>query len=233
MTSDQKPGCLGAFFRRFTRPDSLALETQELLPDTLPYRVRDDFLSHAEISLYHILYTITKETAVVCPKVGLKDIFFTTTAEHRQAHFNRIARKHVDFLLCHPKTMKPLVGVELDDSSHSAESRQERDNFVNHVFEAAQLPLIRIKAQRSYNTEEVRAAIEEHITHVKSSVIDAIDVNKSNSFADASFTPAPLCPKCGTPMLLRTASRGTYQGSSFYGCQNYPQCRETQPFIRT
>jgi len=36
---------------------------------------------------------------------------------------------------------------------------------------------------------------------------------------------APACPKCGSPMVLRTAKRGPNAGSQFYGCQKYPACR--------
>ena len=36
---------------------------------------------------------------------------------------------------------------------------------------------------------------------------------------------APTCPKCGAPMVLRTAKRGEYAGRQFYGCSAYPKCR--------
>ena len=37
---------------------------------------------------------------------------------------------------------------------------------------------------------------------------------------------SPLCPTCGVPMVLRTARRGVRQGQQFYGCTNFPQCRQ-------
>ena len=39
----------------------------------------------------------------------------------------------------------------------------------------------------------------------------------------------PGCPKCGSPMVLRTARLGSNAGSQFYGCTRYPQCRGTRP----
>lgn len=39
-------------------------------------------------------------------------------------------------------------------------------------------------------------------------------------------TPSILCPKCGAPMILRTASKGANQGKQFYGCSNFPKCRK-------
>ena len=36
---------------------------------------------------------------------------------------------------------------------------------------------------------------------------------------------SPSCPKCGSPMVLRTARTGAYQGKQFFGCSNYPKCQ--------
>ena len=36
---------------------------------------------------------------------------------------------------------------------------------------------------------------------------------------------ARICPRCGSPMVLRTAARGSYLGQQFWGCSRYPQCR--------
>lgn len=33
-----------------------------------------------------------------------------------------------------------------------------------------------------------------------------------------------MCPRCGAPMVLRTAKRGARAGKQFYGCSNYPNC---------
>ena len=35
------------------------------------------------------------------------------------------------------------------------------------------------------------------------------------------------CPKCGSGMILRTASRGFNAGNKFYGCKKFPACRGT------
>jgi restriction system protein len=37
---------------------------------------------------------------------------------------------------------------------------------------------------------------------------------------------APVCPKCGSEMALRTPW-GTQVGESFWGCTHYPRCRGT------
>jgi len=42
--------------------------------------------------------------------------------------------------------MEPVLGIELDDSSHQKKKQQEKDVFQDAVFAAAELPILRIKA---------------------------------------------------------------------------------------
>ena len=39
----------------------------------------------------------------------------------------------------------------------------------------------------------------------------------------------PLCPQCGSKLVLRMAKTGKKAGTSFYGCSSYPQCRHISP----
>ena len=40
----------------------------------------------------------------------------------------------------------------------------------------------------------------------------------------ASNAGAPVCPKCGKPMLRRMQKKGRGQGREFWGCSDYPNC---------
>ena len=40
---------------------------------------------------------------------------------------------------------------------------------------------------------------------------------------------ARLCPRCSSPMVLRTAVRGTRAGERFWGCSRFPNCRAVLP----
>lgn len=37
----------------------------------------------------------------------------------------------------------------------------------------------------------------------------------------------PTCPRCDEKMVLRTSKKGNNPGHQFWGCRNYPRCRET------
>ncbi len=185
-----------------------------------PYHIRDDFLSPAEHSFYLVLKHIVSDKVVICPKVSLSDLFYVKSNDPSKyrTYTNKIDRKHVDFLLCDPKTLQPLVGIELDDKSHQKSDRQTRDEFVEMVYAAAKLPLVRFPVQRSYSTSELNSALHQYL-----------DSNETGTSSQPIITEAqsasPLCPKCGSEMVLRTAKSGSNQGEQFWGCPNYPRCR--------
>ena len=37
-------------------------------------------------------------------------------------------------------------------------------------------------------------------------------------------TDAPVCPKCGKPMIKRVAKKGTNSGKEFWSCSSFPEC---------
>jgi hypothetical protein len=39
---------------------------------------------------------------------------------------------------------------------------------------------------------------------------------------------SPICPRCGSSMLLKTAKTGAKAGGNFWGCSRFPKCRATQ-----
>ncbi|MFQ5420688.1 MAG: DUF2726 domain-containing protein [Anaerolineae bacterium] len=189
----------------------------------LPYRLRNDFLSPAELNFYRVLHTAVSDWAIIFTKVNLGDLFYAQTGDRgqNQTYRNKINRKHVDFLLCDLQTVQPVIGVELDDKSHRRPDRQKRDAFVDRVFAAAGLPLVHVLVQRSYHTGELAALLHQ------AAGTPAEPFPETTAIADTS---APNCPKCGTSMVLRTARSGKNKGGLFWGCPNYPHCRSILPF---
>ena len=184
-----------------------------------PYFVRDDFLSAAEHSFYLVLKTTVADRALICAKVALGDLFFAKSSDpskHR-TYTNKIDRKHVDFLICDPLTVRPMVGIELDDKSHQRKDRVERDEFVEQVFSAAKLPLLRIPVRQAYSVSELAGLLQPYLA-------EKVAIQAVMNTAKASSS-TPLCPKCEREMVLRTSKSAANQGEKFWGCSNYPQCR--------
>jgi very-short-patch-repair endonuclease len=217
MTAE-KPGCLATIMRMLGLKKSASVVGLK----ELPYCLRDDFLSPVETSFFQVLKSVVGAGLIICPQVSLSALFYVPRSESFQTYQNKIDRKRVDFLLCDPKTIKPVFAIELDDSSHARPDRQERDAFVEEVFESAQLPLVHIPARSAYNTQELTALFQ--------AAMQRKPTGKPVNQPHVSVLELPPgCPKCGVPMVLRTAKRGDTPGLQFYGCPNYPRCREVVP----
>lgn len=203
----------------------LADDKEESGKPQFPYRLRDDFLSPAELNFYRALQTAVADWATVFTKVNLGDLFYANTGDQgqNQAYRNRISRKHLDFLLCDPDTLRPLLGIELDDSSHNRPDRQQRDQFVDGVFAAAGLPLVHVRVSHSYSPNRLRAFLRRKAGLENEAESPQLDK------AEEKETAVPLCPQCGTPMILRIAQKGSNVGNQFWGCSQYPRCRGISP----
>lgn len=212
MSQSGPQGCLLVILKLFGIRVSGAAKRVDL-----PYRLRDDFLSPAELSFFRVLEGALAGQAKICPKVRLGDLFFVARPNENQGYRNKIDRKHVDFLICDPTSLKPLCGVELDDSSHARRDRQERDALVDQVFRAAGLPLVRFPAKRSYRPGELLARVDPYL-QTEPALVPATIVPPA--------TGTPTCPKCGVPMVKRQATQGRNAGRPFYGCPNFPRCRQ-------
>ncbi len=143
----------------------LRAERSPTVPDLAAFSKKDFLLTKAERSFYEVLLKAASGDVAVFPKVRLADlVWIRSGTSQRQGLLNRVVAKHVDFLLCATPLLKPILAVELDDASHQAERRRERDEVVNAVLQAAGLPLLRIPARRAYQPGDIAEMIRLKIT---------------------------------------------------------------------
>lgn len=87
------------------------------------------------------------ENLRICPKVRLLDLIEPKKGcdvKERRTLLNKIQSKHVDFTICDEK-LNVLLILELDDSSHEAPARQQRDNFVDAVLTGAGYKILHVR----------------------------------------------------------------------------------------
>jgi very-short-patch-repair endonuclease len=133
------------------------------LPKVDHYYLKKSLFSPAERSFAGVLESLDLEYAAFAWKVRLADIFGVKKGLERgdrQRAQNRINSKHVDFLLVQKTDGRPLLGIELDDSSHEEEERVARDSFVDAVFSSGALPILHVQAKAAYDPREIRRQIE-------------------------------------------------------------------------
>ena len=194
-------------------PDPKTFHLRE--PDErLPSRLREPLMSAPELSLYRVLVELVGDRYVICPKVALNDIFYIVRPNENVHYFNKIFRKHVDFLLCHPKTLKPAFGIELVKPIAKNDAR-ESDQFMVDLFLGAGLPLVQIPSSEHYKIADLIDLFKRALVKTKETgPLRAI--NKSDS--------VPMCPVCGRMMVLRIYRDGPNLGKKYYGCPDNPRC---------
>lgn len=127
-----------------------------------PYERKGPLLTKTELHFYRALKLAVKDRWSVMAMVRIADLLKVRSQTPKSlAWFNRIACKHIDFVLCDPETMEPKAGIELDDSSHQRADRIERDQFVDQAFAAAKFPLIRIVPESEYDVDAIREKIKQ------------------------------------------------------------------------
>lgn len=177
-----------------------------------PFRIRKEFLSQEEAAFFRVLTELVKGVFFICPKVALSDLFTVVRPNQNLNYGLKLQRKNIDYLLLHHQTLKPVLAIELDHPKQA--DFRPSDNFVDSLFEDAGLPLIHIIAQQPYNIEDI---LEE--------ILDALE--KSSRANNLKIDYSPICPRCGITMVLRFDKDGPISGQKYYGCLNFPACRET------
>jgi len=163
----ERRGCLAAIFGSFGSADAPPA-TKASKAVTLPYVRADRFLTPAEASFLGALRLAVADRYEVFAKVRLLDLLSVKAGEGRQAAFNRVQAKQIDFLLCERGTSRPVLALELDDSSHQQSSRQARDAFVEEVLEVIGLPALRVPVTRTYDPTEIARLISMSLSEVPS-----------------------------------------------------------------
>ena len=195
-------------------PDIKSIRLKE--PDQrLPFRLRENFMSAPELALYRALVEMAEQRYVICPKVALNDVFYIVRPNENVNFFNKIFRKHIDFLLCEPSSLRPAFGVELVKPIAKNETR-ESDQFMEDLFLSAGIPLVHIPTSEHYRIADLVELFKLSLVKVKESV---------PLRATAKSDSVPMCPVCGRMMVLRMHRTGPRKGRMYYGCMDSPNCR--------
>ena len=120
-----------------------------------PYIKKNYFFSIAELKFYNVLKEVIDNNYFIFPKVRISDLIQSKYGKDKYSYFNKIKSKHVDFVICEKDPIKTKAVIELDDSSHNAPSRKERDKFVDEAFANAGIPIVHIKVKSEYDKEKL------------------------------------------------------------------------------
>jgi hypothetical protein len=132
---------------------SKGAKRQKSRADLHAYESCGRLLTDTELRFFITLRDAIDGRALIAPKVRLEDIIHVRDdykRHDRNALRSRIKSRHIDFVICDPADCGILAGLELDDPSHLRKDRRKRDHFINELFDAAGIRLIRIPTKRDY-----------------------------------------------------------------------------------
>lgn len=170
----------------------------QLSEETPVYARRQSILSPAEQDFYTVLQRVVGDRAKIFIKVRLVDLVVVPEiTPDLNTHLHRASRRCVDFLLCSPATLMPMVVIALEDRELRKKRGLKKDIVIQDVLAMAGLPLLTIRTKKSYDPSELSHKLRLAIT--KSS--GAQDTQKFNGDGEL---PMPDHP---TERLRRVAKK--------------------------
>jgi very-short-patch-repair endonuclease len=128
-------------------------------PPAYHYGRVEAVLNNSEKKFYLVLkQALMGKGYEIFPKIRMADFLKVKNVNDHSLFWkeqNKILRKHVDFLICDTTNFLPLLVIELDGPTHSKWENQQRDNFKNEALKIANLPLLRVEVQNSYDVQSL------------------------------------------------------------------------------
>ena len=128
--------------------------------EAFPYERRESLLSRGEFAFYRALSQAVAHRHGISMKTRLADVVRCPPELWDTIHGRRLSQKHVDFVVYDRFTAAIVAVVELDDQSHNAPDRRDRDAFVDGVLRTVGVATIRIRAASGYDIEALRQELD-------------------------------------------------------------------------
>ncbi len=133
-------------------------------PAPMPYYKRPSLATKSELRFFKALRKAVLDDWEIFAMVRIADLIRVEKGNAQgRKWLNKILAKHIDFVLCDPNSLEPVLAIEVDDASHQRPDRIERDAFVNDAMDAAGLPLLRVPVESTYNAKEVKDLIDDFL----------------------------------------------------------------------
>ena len=125
------------------------------------YRRRNSLLSSDEKSAYKMLVKVMGKHAHVFIKVRLADLVFLPDDTPNLAyHRARAGRRYVDFVLCSPSSLAPVLAINLeDDSAGTSVGAKQSEQLIEDALRIAGLPMLRIGANEAADPSKLSRGI--------------------------------------------------------------------------
>ncbi|MFK8113747.1 MAG: DUF2726 domain-containing protein [Rubripirellula sp.] len=133
-------------------------ETEETIPQSLRFELRNQFLEQPESDLFHHLCEALGDRVIVCPKVRAADVIYMPNAAEQIDQAVRIDRKFIDYLVCDRVTRRPVCAIQLDRAPQGSKS-PVYDQFLEGALKTAGLSVLHLRTDRAPSQQMIRERI--------------------------------------------------------------------------
>ena len=115
---------------------------------------------------------------------------------------------------------------EIWKRSRNMVTRKTIKNIYNNLYMTTQIS-DEIKKKHIENIKRYNEDINTDFSDLnpKLNTLNHIDYDKKGDIIEDN---RKVCPLCGKGLVLKTATKGANQGSQFYGCMGWPNCKYTE-----
>ena len=100
------------------------------------------------------------------------------------------------------------------------------EGIVNKIESGRLTRGLKTNFQHNKHVKEIIKQKSEPIDNAFEKVSTAKIDSQVVDFSISEKSMFPVCNKCGSSMVLRKAKKGKNIGNGFWGCSNFPKCRE-------
>lgn len=175
------------------------------------YQLRDSLISQTEKNFLSAIKSVLPQNYFIQPQVNLSSIIDKTD----NTRFRNELFRNIDGCIF-DQNYKPIVLVEINDSTHNEKKRIERDKKVKDICEEAGIPLVRFWTCYGINTDYMQNIITKAIQQAKNPVRIAHSQCKSNKDVQTNI-PVDNVNK------TKKQKKGCYVATCVYGSYDCPE----------
>ncbi|MBB1578388.1 MAG: DUF2726 domain-containing protein [candidate division SR1 bacterium] len=151
------------------------------------YEVKKFFFSYAEKQAFLTIKKILRgeygDRFELLSKVRLADIFDFSTYQE----FNKIKAKHIDFLILDTRNYTPILGIELNGTSHFFEKQKRSDEFKKYVFSTSGLQLLTAWNSKANDIQYWKMLFKKFLINPITKSHQTYKANPSTSFSNSGI----------------------------------------------
>lgn len=203
-------------------------------------RLYDQMVLASRSGVANIAEGTSRHSTSIETEMRLIDVARASIDEVQGDYFNFLLRRKADIWSIGQMDREAVWQIELDTpqysnsllhdaGKHILDQKKKYDPWIENQSPeiAANAMLILCVRLNRMLEAQLRSLLEQFRKQggfTENMTVERLEARRQQS----QKQKAPVCPKCGKPMLKRMQKRGEGQGREFRGCSNYPKCNGTR-----